>query len=158
MATSRQAPDEARAQGIGFRVIAILAVLTLVEYGVAITIGKGPLLVTLLSVAAIANITDYLYFVGWDGFNLAPEIWAAIMLVIASVLGLLMMLARRDAGFLLVLVWAFAGIAVKQTSAPTVVLAAWIAAAAMLGLAVFSLLRGRRVRRDQRILWHRSPR
>lgn len=94
-----------------------------------------------VSVAAIANITDYLYFAGWDGFNLAPEIWAAIMLVIASVLGLLMMLARRDAGFLLVLVWAFAGIAVKQAGTPLVAYTAWIATGVALLLAVFSLLR-----------------
>jgi hypothetical protein len=65
------------------------------------------------------------------------------MLAVASLLGLLMALTRRDAGYLAVLVWAFAGIAVKQTSAPTVVLAAWVAAALMLGLAIFSLVRRR---------------
>jgi hypothetical protein len=94
-----------------------------------------------VSVAAIANITDYLYFVGWDGLGIAPEMWAAIMLVIASVLGLLMMLARRDAGFLLVLVWAFAGIAVKQSGAPLVAYTAWLATGVALLLAVWSLVR-----------------
>jgi hypothetical protein len=48
---------------------------------------------------------------------------------------------RRDVGYVSVLAWAFAGIAIKQTSAPTVVLSAWIAAAAMLGLAIYSLIR-----------------
>jgi drug/metabolite transporter (DMT)-like permease len=50
-----------------------------------------------------------------------------------------MALTRRDAGFLFVLVWSFAGIAVKQVSAPSVVSAAWVAAGVALVLAAFSL-------------------
>lgn len=98
-----------------------------------------------ITVATVANITDWLYWVGWDGFGIPAQTWAVIMLAVASLLGLAMALTRRDAGYLLVLVWAFAGIAVKQTAAPGVVLSAWIAAALMLGLAVFSLFRRRTV-------------
>ena len=94
-----------------------------------------------ITVATVANITDWLYFVGWDGLGIPGQAWAVIMLAVASLLGLAMALTRRDAGYLSVLVWAFAGIAVKQTPAPMVVLSAWIAAALMLGLAVFSLTR-----------------
>jgi translocator protein len=94
-----------------------------------------------ITVATVANITSWLYFVGWDGFGIAAQTWAVIMLAVASLLGLAMALTRRDVGYLSVLVWAFAGIAVKQISAPTVVLSAWIAAALMLGLAIFSLTR-----------------
>jgi len=94
-----------------------------------------------ITVATVANITDWLYFVGWNGFGISAQAWAVIMLAIASLLGLAMALTRRDAGYLLVLVWAFVGIAVKQTSAPMVVLGAWIAAIFMLGLAIFSLTR-----------------
>jgi hypothetical protein len=96
-----------------------------------------------ITVATVANITDWLYWVGWDGFDIAAQTWAVIMLAVASLLGLAMALRRRDVGYLAVLVWAFVGIAVKQTSAPTVVLSAWIAAAFMLGLAFFSLIRRR---------------
>jgi hypothetical protein len=96
-----------------------------------------------ITVATVANITSWLYYINWDGFGITPQTWAVIMLAVASLLGLLMALTRRDAGYLAVLVWAFAGIAVKQTSAPTVVLAAWVAAALMLGLALFSLVRRR---------------
>lgn len=98
-----------------------------------------------ITVATVANITSWLYFVGWDGFGIPAQTWAVIMLVVASLLGLSMALTRRDVGYLAVLVWAFVGIAVKQTSAPTVVLSAWIAAALMLGLAIFSLIRRRKV-------------
>jgi hypothetical protein len=62
------------------------------------------------------------------------------MLFVASMLGLAMALTRRDTGYLLVLAWAFVGIAVKQISAPVVVISAWVAAALMLGLGVYSLM------------------
>jgi hypothetical protein len=96
-----------------------------------------------ITVATVANITDWLYFIGWDGFGISDQTWAVIMLAVASVLGLAMALTRRDVAYLLVLTWAFAGIAIKQTSAPNVVLSAWIAAAAMLGLAIYSFIRRR---------------
>jgi hypothetical protein len=79
-----------------------------------------------------------LYLVKWDGFGIPAQTWAVIMLVIASLLGLAMAWMRRDVGYLAVLIWAFVGIAVKQTSVPTVVLSAWIAAAIMLALLIFS--------------------
>lgn len=96
-----------------------------------------------ITVATVANVSDWLYFVGWDAFGIAPQIWAVIMLGVASLLGLAMALARRDAAYLGVLVWAFIGIAIKQTAAPVVVWSAWIAAAVMFGLALFSLYRRR---------------
>lgn len=96
-----------------------------------------------ITVATVANITSWLYFVEWDGFGIPAQTWAVIMLAVASLLGLAMALTRQDAGYLSVLVWAFIGIAVKQTSAPMVVISAWIAAALMLGLAIFSLMRRR---------------
>lgn len=94
-----------------------------------------------ITVATVANITDWLYLVEWNGFGIPAQIWAVIMLAVASLLGLGMTLTRRDVGYLSVLVWAFIGIAVKQTSAPMVVLSAWTAAVLMLGFAIFSLTR-----------------
>ena len=98
-----------------------------------------------ITVATVANISDWLYFIGWDGFGISAQIWAVIMLAVASLLGLAMAWKRRDVGYLAVLVWAFIGIAVKQTSAPMVVVSAWMAAVLMLGLAIFSLTRRRPV-------------
>ena len=96
-----------------------------------------------ITVATVANITDWLYFIGWDGFGIPAQTWAVIMLAVASLLGLGMATTRRDLGYLAVLVWAFVGIAVKQTSAPLVVTSAWIAAALMAGLAIYSWIRRR---------------
>ena len=94
-----------------------------------------------ITVATVANITDWLYLVEWNGFGIAAQIWAIIMLIVASLLGLAMALTRRDAAYLIVLVWAFIGIAMKQVSAPVVVVSSWIAAVSMLGLVIFSLIR-----------------
>lgn len=98
-----------------------------------------------ITVATVANITDWLFIIGWDGFGIAAQTWAVIMLAVASLLGLAMAVTRRDAGYLAVLVWAFIGIAVEQTPAPLVVTSAWIAAGLMAGLAILSLFRRRTV-------------
>jgi hypothetical protein len=92
-----------------------------------------------ITVATVANVTDWLYLVQWNGFGIAAPVWAVIMLAVASVLGVAMTLTRRDAGYLSVLVWAFIGIAVKQTTAPMVVVSAWIAAGLMLALVFYSV-------------------
>ena len=96
-----------------------------------------------ITVATVANISDWLYFVGWDGFGIPAQTWAVIMLAVASLLGLAMAWTRRDAGYLLVLVWAFIGIAIKQMGEPMVMVSAWIAAVLMASLALFSFIRRR---------------
>jgi len=96
-----------------------------------------------ITVATVANISDWLYLVEWSGFGISAPVWAVIMLAVASLLGLAMALTRRDAGYLSVLVWAFIGIAVKQAPVPMVALSALVAAIFMLGLAIFSLMRRR---------------
>ena len=96
-----------------------------------------------ITVATVANISGFLYFIGWNGFGIAAQLWAVIMLFVASLLGLAMALTRRDAGYLLVLVWAFIGIALKQSAAPMVVTAAWVAAIFALILAGFSMVQRR---------------
>lgn len=97
-----------------------------------------------ISVAAIANISDWLYFVNWNGFGVDPQVWAVIMLIIASVLGLLMAITRRDSGYLFVFVWAFIGIAVKQSAAVLVAYTAWIMALVALALAIYAIIKQRR--------------
>jgi hypothetical protein len=65
--------------------------------------------------------------------------------LVASLLGLAMALTRQDSAYLFVLVWSFAGIAVKQAATPMVAYAAWAAALVALGLAVYSIVARRRV-------------
>lgn len=97
-----------------------------------------------ISVATVANISDWLYLVNWNGFGIAPQAWAAIMIAIASLLGILMTITRRDSGYTFVLAWSFAGIALKQANVLLVANAAWGGAVLALGLAVYSIIIRRR--------------
>ena len=97
-----------------------------------------------ITVATVANISDWLYFVNWSGFGIAPQTWAVTMIVIATMLGVLMTVIRRDSGYVFVLVWSFAGIALKQAGVPLVANAASGAVLFSLGLAMYSIAARRR--------------
>jgi len=96
-----------------------------------------------ITVATVANITSWLYSIGWNGFGIAAPVWAVIMIVVASIVGLLMTLARKDAAYLFVLIWSFIGIAVKQADTALVANTAWIGAGAMFVLAIYSFIQRR---------------
>ncbi len=98
-----------------------------------------------ITVATVANVTDWLYYVHWNGFGIDPQVWAVVMLLVASVLGVLMARTRHDAAYLLVLVWAFIGIAVKQAAAPVVAGSAVVLALVAVGLAVYAVVDRRRL-------------
>jgi len=67
-----------------------------------------------ISVATIANTTALLVHSGWEGGFLSPVSWAAIMMVVAVVLGLLFLLKWKDSAYALVICWALYGIYFKQ--------------------------------------------
>ena len=81
-----------------------------------------------ITVATIANITAFLDFINWNGFGIAPEIWTILMLLVAIVVAGLMAYSRQDVAYLLVLIWAFIGIAVEQSDTSQVANAAYLAA------------------------------
>ena len=68
-----------------------------------------------ITVATIVNVTVLLDYSGWGGGGIAPEMWTAIMLGVATIVGLFFSLVNRDMAYGLVLVWAFIGIAVKHS-------------------------------------------
>lgn len=81
-----------------------------------------------VSVATIANASQVLTYLQWDAWGLSAETWAVIMLVVAGALGAAMLLRERDVAYALVLVWAFAGIALKQADSALVANTAWVLA------------------------------
>lgn len=93
-----------------------------------------------ITVATVANVTDVLFDLGWNGFGLAPEAWAVILLIIAAGLGVAMAVTRRDVAYLLVLAWSFAGIAVKQAGVPLVATTAWIMTALMIFMVFYTFV------------------
>lgn len=93
-----------------------------------------------ITVATIANATQWLYYINWDGFGIAPQLWLVIMLLAAVIIAGLVALTRRDTGYLLVLVWAFIGIALKFPAEALVAIAAWVAAALVALFAAYPLI------------------
>ncbi|MFL7813004.1 MAG: tryptophan-rich sensory protein, partial [Anaerolineales bacterium] len=56
-----------------------------------------------ISVATIANASQWLYFFDWSGWGIQPATWAVIMLAVASLLGILMAWLENDTFYTLVL-------------------------------------------------------
>ena len=79
-----------------------------------------------ITVATVANVTDVLDFLKWNRFGIAPEIWMGIVLAAVLVIAVLMNFIRRDVAYAAVLLWALAGITVKQATVPAVVIPTWI--------------------------------
>ena len=97
-----------------------------------------------ISVATIANVTQVLFYSDWGGWGIAPEVWAVIMLAIATVLGLLMLWREYDIAYTLVLVWAFIGINNSQSDTALVANAALIASSLLVIALVFVFFLRRR--------------
>lgn len=94
-----------------------------------------------ITVATIANVTDVLYYANWGGgWGIVPQVWAVVMLGVAVIVAGLMTFLKRDTVYLAVLVWAFAGIAIKFQGTNPVYLAALLAAVLVALLAVYSLV------------------
>ena len=91
-----------------------------------------------ITVATIANATVLLYYLQWNGFGISGQAWLVIMLAAALVIAALIAVTRRDVAYLLVLAWAFAGIATKHATTPAVTISAWIATAIVLLLCLYS--------------------
>lgn len=97
-----------------------------------------------ITVATIANVTSFLDYIGWSGWGIGPQAWAVIMLVIAAALACVVALTRRDVAYLLVLMWAFAGIGVRHAGTATVATTAWAVTALVGAMVVVSVVLSRR--------------
>jgi len=89
-----------------------------------------------ITVATVANVTSLLDYLQWDGFGIAPEIWMGIILAAVLVIAALMSFTRRDVAYILVILWALAGIGLKHADVTAVALPTWIT----FGLVALSLI------------------
>lgn len=69
-----------------------------------------------ISVATIANFTTLFVSYGWTGGIISESVWAIILIVIATFLGILMIFKCQDIAYALVIIWALYGIYAKQSS------------------------------------------
>lgn len=67
-----------------------------------------------ITVATIANTTTLLVDRGYDGAPLGEAAWTAMVIAVATVIGLLILYRRKDWLYTLVLLWAFYGIYAKR--------------------------------------------
>lgn len=67
-----------------------------------------------ISVATIANITALFVAYQWGGFGIDPVYWSAIMISIASFIGIVFIRKYKSIAFPSVLIWALMGINVSQ--------------------------------------------
>lgn len=90
-----------------------------------------------ITVATIANISALQIDRGWDDIWVDAPTWTLFKLALAGSVAATVLFRRRDIAFVLVAVWASAGIAIKQTAIPVVAGAATVIA--MLGLLLVGL-------------------
>lgn len=95
-----------------------------------------------ITVATVANAAYVLYDAQWNGFGISGEVWAAVMLVVATVITLTIIVTRRDIAYTAVLLWALVGIVVKQSGAPLVAGTAGVVAVVILLTLVWQLVKG----------------
>ena len=69
-----------------------------------------------ITVATVANATVLLVSLKWDGFGISENIWTAIILSVAALIGIATMLRNKDFAYGLVFVWAYSGILYKHTA------------------------------------------
>jgi benzodiazapine receptor len=94
-----------------------------------------------ISVATIANASQLLYFLGWNGWGISAATWAVIMLAAGVVISILMSLTRADIAYSLVLVWAYIGIARMQSDTPLVATSALVGAGVILVVLILVMFR-----------------
>lgn len=96
-----------------------------------------------ISVATIVNVALVLYNLGWQGWGISPEVWTAIALVAGAAIAATVSIHRADIAFVLVIVWAFIAIAVRQANIPLIAITAVGLAIALVFSLVVSVLRQR---------------
>lgn len=70
-----------------------------------------------ITVATIANITALLVTMNWSGWGLSEPVWTSTLIIVGTLIGITTAILARDIPYVLTLIWAFAGILIKHTSA-----------------------------------------
>ncbi|MGQ9682203.1 MAG: tryptophan-rich sensory protein [Anaerolineae bacterium] len=95
-----------------------------------------------ITVATIANVSVLLFAAGWDGFGIDADTWTILVLIVGVAITLAVLATRLDVAYGLVIVWAYAGIVVRQQANPAIALtAAGAALIVLLAVAVVGLKR-----------------
>jgi benzodiazapine receptor len=97
-----------------------------------------------VTVATIANVTSVLDYWSWGGWGISAEVWTVIMLIAGAGIASVVSLTRGDVAYMLVIMWAFAGIAIKHVDTPVVAVAAWVMTAVVALMLAVGVIKRRR--------------
>jgi hypothetical protein len=96
-----------------------------------------------VTVATIANVTQTLAALGFTGFGIDPTLVAAAVLLVGLAIAVTFVARFRDIAYGLVIVWAYVGIAVKESAVLPVAGVAVLGAAVVGALVVAAMARRR---------------
>jgi hypothetical protein len=85
-----------------------------------------------ITAATIVNVASTLYVSEWDGWGIAPTAWTVLMMGISAAIAFYVYIERHDRAYLLVIVWALLGIAIRQIGTPLIAVAGVIMSIALL--------------------------
>lgn len=95
-----------------------------------------------ITVATIANVTVFLVSIDWGGWGISELFWTIIVLAVGAIIGITRALKDKNAAYILVFAWAYAGIILKHASAsgfawqyPAIIIAAAVFLASFLSVA-----------------------
>ncbi len=91
-----------------------------------------------ISVATLVNVALVLDNWRWKGGGISPELWTAILIIIAGTIAAILMIERNEIAYPFVMIWAFCAIAVRQVTQPLILITA-LAVSLTLGLFGISL-------------------
>jgi hypothetical protein len=85
-----------------------------------------------ISVATVVNVASSLYVSEWDGWGIAPTAWTVLMMLVSGALATYIFIERHDTAYVLVIVWALLGIAIRQIGTPPIAVAGGVIAIGLL--------------------------
>jgi len=97
-----------------------------------------------ISVATVVNVAIVLYNWSWNGWEIDPQIWSGIVLLLAGILVTIVALVRRDLAFVFVYIWAFLAISIRHLDKPIIFITAGLLSLLLLILVMFILARRRK--------------
>lgn len=69
-----------------------------------------------ITVATVANVTTYLVSIGWNRFGIEEYLVTDIIIIVAALIGFIATIYYKSIAYALVIIWAYAGIALKHMS------------------------------------------
>ena len=93
-----------------------------------------------ITTATVANVTALLVALNWNGFGIADEVWAVVILAVVAVLYVLTVIMRNDIAYGLVGVWSTLGIVLKQMMGVPVVGITALIVMIVIGLAIIKVV------------------